>query len=272
MSRKPKPNADTSSEAAENFWTKPLADLQADLGSGLEGLAGDEAAVRLEHHGRNVLMARRKRPLFLEFLAHFLNPLVLLLITASAVSALTGETTSFVIISVMVLSSVTLDFVQEHRASQSAERLRQSVALSADVTRDGLLRHLPAAELVPGDVVHLSAGDMVPADGRVIAARDFFVNQSLLTGESYPVENRNGTWPARRWDWKVRPTPSSWARRWSAERRGPWYAAREPVQRWGRSGARWRPRPRPPPSRWERGSSGCSSCGSRCCWCCSCCS
>jgi P-type Mg2+ transporter len=190
MSPDSKSSIDAPDHAAESFWTKPLADLQAALGSGQEGLPGGEASLRLERHGRNVLLARRRRPLLLEFLAHFLNPLVLLLITASGISALTGETTSFVIISAMVLASVTLDFVQEHRAGQSAERLRQSVALSADVVRGGQLRHVPAAELVPGDVVHLSAGDMVPADGRVIEARDFFVNQSLLTGESYPVEKQ----------------------------------------------------------------------------------
>ena len=183
-----RPTAHAPGEAPEAFWTKPLADLLAALGAGPQGLTGDEAAARLKHHGRNVLTARRRRSLLVEFLARFGNPLVLLLIAASAISALTGEATIFVIISAVVLASVTLDFVQEHRAGQAAERLRQSVALSADVYRGGRLGQVPAAELVPGDVVHLSAGDMVPADGRVIEARDFFVNQSLLTGESYPVE------------------------------------------------------------------------------------
>ena len=183
-----RPTAHAPGEAPEAFWTKPLADLLAALGAGPQGLTGDEAAARLKHHGRNVLTARRRRSLLVEFPARFGNPLVLLLIAASAISALTGEATSFVIISAVVLASVTLDFVQEHRAGQAAERLRQSVALSADVYRGGRLGQVPAAELVPGDVVHLSAGDMVPADGRVIEARDFFVNQSLLTGESYPVE------------------------------------------------------------------------------------
>ena len=84
--------------------------------------------------------------------------------------------------------SVTLDFLQEHRAGQAAERLKASVAVRATVLRDGAACEIPVAELVPGDVVRLAAGDLVPADGRVLEARDFFVNQALLTGEPYPVE------------------------------------------------------------------------------------
>ncbi len=180
------------SHPADAFWTRSLTDLVATLGSGPGGLSAAEAAARLERFGRNLLAARRKRFVVVEILRRFLNPLVLLLIAASAISAATGETASFLIITTIVAASVLLDFVQEHRAGRAAERLRLSVALSADVFRDGEMRHAPAADLVPGDVIHLSAGDLVPADGRVLEARDFFVNQSLLTGESYPVEKRCG--------------------------------------------------------------------------------
>jgi P-type Mg2+ transporter len=154
------------------------------------GLSSEEAAARLSRFGPNVLAPHRQRRLVLEFLARFRNPLVLLLLAASAVAALTGEVTSFGIITVIVVTSVTLDFVQEHRAGQAAERLKASVAVRATVLRDGRPHEVPVGELVPGDVVRLSAGDLVPADGRVLEARDFFVSQALLTGEPYPVEKQ----------------------------------------------------------------------------------
>lgn len=172
------------------FWQIPLKDLRQNLGAGPQGLDSAEAARRLTRYGANVVAGSRQRGLILEFLSRFRNPLVLLLLAASAVSAFTGEQASFIIISLIVLGSVTLDFVQEHRAGQAAERLRQSVALRARVLRDGVAQDLPAAELVPGDVVLLSAGDLVPADGRVLEAQDCFVNQALLTGEPYPAEKR----------------------------------------------------------------------------------
>ena len=131
-----------------------------------------------------------------EYLGHFKNPLVLILLAASAVSAVTGEITNFVIIASIVLLSVTLDFVQEYRANSAAEKLRQSVTLRCSVLRDDHPQELPVADLVPGDVVLLSPGCLVPADGVVLQARDFFVNQALLTGEAFPVEKHPGPLPA----------------------------------------------------------------------------
>lgn len=152
------------------------------------GLSSEEAAARLAQYGPHVLTTNRRRALLLEFLARFRNPLVIVLLVASGISALTGEVTSFFIISAIVLMSVTLDFVQEHRAGQAAEHLKQSVAVRVSVLRDGSIKEIPVSELVPGDVVSLVAGDLIPADVRVIEAKDFFVNQALLTGEPYPVE------------------------------------------------------------------------------------
>ena len=131
----------------------------------------------------------------LQFLAKFRNPLVIILLTASALSAFTGDAASFFIISTIVLISVTLDFVQEYRAGQAAERLRQSVAVRGQVLREGKPLEIPLAEMVPGDVALLSAGNLVPCDGRVLEAKDFFVNQALLTGEPFPVEKAAGELP-----------------------------------------------------------------------------
>ncbi|QWF72403.1 magnesium-translocating P-type ATPase [Methylomonas paludis] len=174
------------------WWLSPL-DAQAALAGDADGLSQNEAAQRLTKFGANQLRDHKKQLLLLQFLARFKNPLVLLLLVASAISALTGELTNFVIIFVMVILSVTLDFVQEHNAGKAAESLRQSVSIRATVIRDGKSIEIPVTQVVPGDLVTLSAGDMIPADGLVLIARDLFIKQSLLTGESYPVEKHPGS-------------------------------------------------------------------------------
>jgi Mg2+-importing ATPase len=170
------------------WWLKPQVEPSSDAA----GLSGAEARSRLAKFGPNLFRDHQDRSLLLQFLSRFKNPLVVLLLVASAISAFTGEMTNFVIITVMVLLSVTLDFVQEHRAGKAAESLRKSVSLQARVIRDGKSIDVPVTEVVPGDLSELSAGDMVPADGLILDARDLFVKQALLTGESYPVEKRPG--------------------------------------------------------------------------------
>ncbi|QSA98506.1 magnesium-translocating P-type ATPase [Methylococcus sp. EFPC2] len=174
------------------WWLHPPVEPRETAAHDGGGLSRAEAASRLAQFGPNLFRDRKERPLWLQFLSRFKNPLVLLLLAASAISAFTGEVADFVIISVIVLLSVTLDFVQEHRAGKAAASLRQSVSVRATVMRDGNPLEVPVTEVVPGDLVVLSAGDMVPADGLVLEARDLFVKQALLTGESYPVEKRPG--------------------------------------------------------------------------------
>jgi len=170
------------------FWQQSAPELLKRLNATAAGLTSSEADDRLMQFGPNMLRPPRKRALVLQFLARFKNPLVIILLIASAVSAFTGDVTSFLIIGSIVVMSVTLDFVQEHRAGKAAEELRQSVAIRVQSLRDGKSIEIPASTLVPGDVVLLSAGDLIPGDGRVLVAHDFFVKQALLTGESYPVE------------------------------------------------------------------------------------
>ncbi len=170
------------------WWLNPQVEPSPDA----VGLSSAEARYRLSKFGPNLFRDHQKRSLILQFLARFKNPLVILLLVASAISAFTGEMTNFVIISVMVLLSVTLDFVQEHRAGKAAESLRHSVSVRVRVIRDGKVIDVPVTEVVPGDITLLSAGDMVPADGLVLEAQDLFVKQALLTGESYPVEKHPG--------------------------------------------------------------------------------
>ena len=180
-------------ESTEKFWQLPVAALEQRLGAGPQGLAAGEAAARLKTFGPNKLRAGPHLSLLFKVASRFRNPLVLILLVAAAISAATGELPSFVIISSIVTISILLDSVQEFRAEQAAEALRISVSLKEQVLRDGSEVTVRADDLVPGDVVLLAAGDLVPADGRVIEARDFFVNEALLTGESIPVRKRAST-------------------------------------------------------------------------------
>jgi len=111
-----------------------------------------------------------------------------MLLAAAALSSFLGDKSSFFIITTIVLLSVFLDFFQEHKANDAAEKLRRSVADRTRVVRDGTEHDILVSDLVPGDVVLLSAGDLVPADGRLLFQDNLYVNQSILTGESFPVE------------------------------------------------------------------------------------
>ncbi|HSC22146.1 MAG TPA: magnesium-translocating P-type ATPase [Casimicrobiaceae bacterium] len=152
------------------------------------GLTEGQARARLAECGPNVTMRVRRRAVPVEYLLHFRNPLVLLLIAASSILGATGETTSMAIILAIVLASVTLDFVQEHRAEQSLVRLQATIAATAIVVRDGARREIPVAQIVPGDIVVVAAGDVVPADGRVLDADRLSIDEAVLTGESFPAE------------------------------------------------------------------------------------
>lgn len=132
-----------------------------------EGLSGREASARLHRHGPNRLQPPSRPKLLRSILRRLANPLVLVLLCASSIPALTGDTVSFVFIAVIVLMSVALDMVQEHRAGNAMEALRRSIALRVRAWRNGQAGEIEASRLVPGDVVELSAGDLVPADGRV---------------------------------------------------------------------------------------------------------
>ncbi len=170
------------------FWQKSITMLLKEMDSSPEGLSSTEASARLAKFGPNEIQEEKHIALILQFLSKFKNPLVIILLTASALSAFTGDAASFYIIAIIILTSITLDFVQEYRAGVAVERLRKSVAVSVNVLRDKKNVEIPLSLLVPGDIVLLIAGDLIPCDGRILEAKDFFVNEALLTGEPYPVE------------------------------------------------------------------------------------
>ena len=165
-------------------WNLPLEALLRQLRATRDGLSNQEAKRRLAEYGPNDALIHRRRPLWRQILDRLSNPLVLILLFASGLSAWTGQMTSFVIIVVIILLSVVLDVVQQRRAENTVDALRRSVGLTSQALRDGSCREIPVDRLVPGDVVELKAGDVVPGDCRLLAARDCFVNQALLTGES----------------------------------------------------------------------------------------
>jgi len=157
---------------------------------GPAGLSTAEARRLARVHGANELHPRARRTIVADLLRRFRSPLILILIVASAISAFTGDAASFAIIVTMVLLSVVIDFVQEHRAGHAAEALIRRVQVHASVVRDGRLVSLPVNRLVPGDVVRLAAGSVIPGDGRLLEANGLHVNEALLTGEPFPVEKR----------------------------------------------------------------------------------
>jgi Mg2+-importing ATPase len=161
-----------------------------------KGLAAEDARQRLADVGPNEPARRRRGAILRELLYFLANPLVVILLIASLVSAVLGEPVNASIIALMVVLSVLLNFVQTYRSQRAAERLRETVAPTASVLRDGQWIELPRRDLVPGDVIRLAAGDRVPADARLIETRDLHIQQAALTGESLPVEKVASDLPA----------------------------------------------------------------------------
>ena len=176
------------SKAIWDYHTLPVEDLFLALGSSSKGLSSEEAKVHLKKYGPNDIAQVRKRPVIIQFLLHFKNLLVIILLIAAFISLFVGEVTDAAIIIIIVIMSVTLDFFQEYKAGNAAEMLRKKIITRALVFRDGTEQEISINDLVPGDLVSIAAGDLVPADARVLSARDFFVNQSALTGEPFPIE------------------------------------------------------------------------------------
>jgi len=170
-------------------------ELLAALDTSLAGLNEEQIAERLDRDGVNEVSHEKPPHWALQLLHAFKNPFIVVLLVLACVQLATDPTnlTGPTIISVMVLISVSLSFVQEYRSSQAAEKLKAMVRNTATVTRRASDGHserieVPVAELVAGDIVHLAAGDMVPADLRLLSAKDLFISQAILSGESLPVE------------------------------------------------------------------------------------
>lgn len=152
------------------------------------GLTSEEAEERLERFGPNQTIREKQVTLWNRLWDAIKNPLVILLLVLGAISSLTEDIRSAVVIIFMAIIGVTLKVIQESKADIAASQLKAMVHTTATVLRDGVNKEVPLVEVVPGDVVKLSAGDMVPADVQLLKAKDLYVNQATLTGEAMPVE------------------------------------------------------------------------------------
>ena len=180
-------------EIPASYWSVPVEQLLDALRSSREGLSSAEARQHLEQYGPNRIAARQQVTILSLLWRQLGSPLVLILIVAAVISLGVGEWVDAGIVLAVVLGSALLGIAQEYRASNAVEKLRSQVTIKSAVLRDGQEQAIPAEELAPGDVVLLKAGALIPADGLVLEARDLYVNQAVLTGESFPVEKAPGT-------------------------------------------------------------------------------
>ncbi len=179
-----------------NYWTLPVEPLLQQLGSGPEGLSSLDAARRRRELGVDDFHRAHQFSRLRVLWRQVKSPLLLLLVFAALMSLIAGEWSDALIVLVIVAATVGIGYSREYRAQQAIAALTARVRTRVTALRDGATATLAREEIVPGDVVLLSAGSLVPADARLIDATDLFVSESLLTGESFPVEKRVGLVPA----------------------------------------------------------------------------
>jgi cation-transporting ATPase F len=175
----------------------PIEDVLARFGVRPDrGLAAIEAEARARRFGPNVIARERGTSWGRRILAQLHNPLIYVLLAAGVVMLAFGEFVDAGVIAGVVVLNAVIGYVQESRAQRALDALSRMVPAEAAVVRNGERRRVPAAELVPGDVVLLAAGDQVPADVRLVEVRSFEVDESVLTGESLPVPKATDALPA----------------------------------------------------------------------------
>ena len=185
--------ADLTKRAEDSFWNLALEAICATLDCGPAGLTSDQAAQRFDQYGPNSDAETRADSLLRAVLRRLLEPLSLILLVAGIISILTGDEIGGSIIVLILTLSIGLDTVQEGHAVKTAEILRRSVALKAEVKRDGVFRQIEVEQVVPGDVLRIRAGDIVPADALILECTALTTGEAALTGEPYPVQKRAAT-------------------------------------------------------------------------------
>ncbi|MFE5407921.1 cation-translocating P-type ATPase [Microbacterium sp. NPDC056569] len=167
-------------------WAMPFDDVLAQLEADAGGLRAADAAERLEIAGPNRLPEPARKPGWLRFLAHFNDTLIYILLGAAVIKALMGDWLDFWVIMVVAIINAVIGYVQEGRAEKALAGIRGMLSADASARRDGGWVTVPAADLVPGDVVRLMPGDKVPADLRLLQAHQLRIDEAALTGESVP--------------------------------------------------------------------------------------
>lgn len=173
----------------EDLLNKTGEEILTQLDSSKErGLSEKEASARIKEYGLNTLVQRNPFAFILQFLAMFFSPLIILLLVASVISAIAGESKDFFIIVSIVLVSGTVTFYQHYKSEHEAEKLKQKVLLNATVIREGRKREVPFSHVTIGDILLLSVGDIIPADAKLLECKELSVDESSLSGESFPAE------------------------------------------------------------------------------------
>ncbi|XES77422.1 MAG: cation-translocating P-type ATPase [Candidatus Bathyarchaeia archaeon] len=159
------------------------------------GLTSEEATKRLATYGPNELTKEKKTSPIKLFLGQFTDVLMIILLVATGLSIVIGETVDAIIILIIVIASATLGFTQEYRSEKAVEALKKMTAPSAIVLRDGKETKIPASQIVPGDILLVYTGDKVSADARLLEAHNLKIDEAALTGESAPVNKQTDALP-----------------------------------------------------------------------------
>jgi Mg2+-importing ATPase len=173
---------------SQSFWSIPAEELLKKLRSTASGLSTGEARMRLTSYGANRLKPTKRSDVFTLLVAQFKSPIILILLFATGLSFFLHDPADALIILLIVLVSGLLGFWQEHSASDAVEKLLAMVQIKAKVLREGKQQEIPVEDIVPGDIVILSAGDIVPGDCVLFESKDLYVDEAMLTGETFPVE------------------------------------------------------------------------------------
>ncbi len=170
------------------FWSTSPQEMLHQLETTRDGLTGEEARRRLALHGYDTLKPTRRSDAVTLLLSQFKSPIILMLFFATGLSFFLRDPADAFIILTIVLASGLLGFWQERGAASAVEKLLAMVQIQASALRDGSPKEIPVEEIVPGDVVILDAGDIVPGDCLIIESNDLYVDEAMLTGETFPVE------------------------------------------------------------------------------------
>jgi Ca2+-transporting ATPase len=176
--------------AKKDWHAIPVEQVLRDLRTNAQGLSPNEAAKRLESAGPNVIDSKKPNSFFHELMEEMTEPMILLLLAVGVLYSIWGELTDAITIFAVIIALISVEAYNDYRAGKTIHALRRLSEPNALVRRKGNISEMPIANLVPGDVIILQAGRKVPADGRIIEAYGLQVDESLLTGESTPVDKR----------------------------------------------------------------------------------
>jgi Mg2+-importing ATPase len=177
------------------FWSMPWKHVLGTMKSSEEGLKRSEVTARLMKHGKNEIREEHGNQVTRLLLSQVMSPIIYVLFAAAIVSFFLNDIESAAIIAVIILINAMLGFIQEYRAEKAVEKLKKYLSYTSTVFREGKMALVDSSEVVPGDIVELTVGDRVPADMRLISAENMSIDESVLTGEYYPVQKTHNVIP-----------------------------------------------------------------------------